>query len=137
MLHKNRTWQVSDWNLTLEQMAEIAKESDWNFCLCQGFHLFINGREVYLLNDSNQPDPLHYFQEYAPVVITERKEIAPGQWLCVGVPIESLTVNMKGGAPLVKLLESLGKPANDCGSLAVPFEFRLDSGESHTCEHCI
>ena len=137
MLHKKRTWQVTDWNLTTEQMAEIAKESGWNFCLCQGFHLVINGREVYLLNDSNFPDPLHYYQEYAPVIVTEKKEITAGQWLCVGVQIESLTVNMEGGTPLVKLLESLGDPANDCGSLAVPFEFRLDQGEKHTCENCM
>ena len=71
------------------------------------------------------------------MVVTKKKEVTAGQWLCVGIQIESLTVNVGGGTPLVKLLESLGDPANDCGSLAVPFEFRLDSGESHTCEHCL
>lgn len=136
MLHKQRTWQVSDWNLTLEQMAEIARESDWNFCLCQAFHLSIAGREIYLLNDSNFPDPLHYYQEYAPVIVTSKQETAPGQWLCMGIQIESLTVNMAGGTPLLELLTSLGDETNDCETLAVPFEFRLDSGDKHACQHC-
>jgi hypothetical protein len=136
MLHKSRTWQVSDWNLTLEQMAEIARESDWNFCLCQAFHLVIDGREIYLLNDSNHADPLHYFQEYAPVVVTSKRETAPGQWLCAGVQIESLTVNMKGGKSISELLARLGNPANDCNSLAILFEFHLDRGDKHICLHC-
>ena len=135
MLHKNRVWQISDWSLSPEQMAEIAKESGWNFCLCQGFHLVIEGREVYFLNDSNHADPLHYYQEYAPVVVTEKREIAPGQWQCLGTQIESLTVNMPGGTPLIKLLESMGDPNQDCGLNAV--SFRLDAGDQHTCQHCM
>jgi hypothetical protein len=134
MLHKKRTWQVSDWNLTIEQMAEIAKESGWNFCLCQAFHLLIAGREIYLLNDSIHPDPLHYYQEYAPVIVTSKQETAPGRWRCAGFQIESLTVNMEGGTPLSSLLESLGDPANDCGITAVTFT--LEAGDRHSCGDC-
>jgi hypothetical protein len=134
MLNKNRTWQVSDWNLTIEQMVEIAKESDWNFCLCQGFHLLINGREIYFLNDSIHPDPLHFYQEYAPVIVTSKQEIAPGKWRCEGFQIESLTVNMAGGTPLAELLAHLGDQDNDCGTNKVAFN--LEAGDQHICENC-
>lgn len=134
MFHKKRTWQISDWNLTVAQMVEIAKESDWNFCLCQGFHLVINNREIYFLNDSIHPDPLHFYQEYAPVVVTSKQEIAPGKWRCEGVQIESLTVNMAGGTPLADLLTHLGDQINDCGSNKVTFN--LDAGDQHLCENC-
>jgi hypothetical protein len=134
MLHKNRIWQVSDWNVTSEQMTEIAKESDWNFCLCQAFHLLIAGREIHFLNDSIHPDPLHYYQEYAPVIVTSKQETAPGRWRCSGFQIESLTVNMEGGTPLSRLLERLGDPAHDYQGHAV--SFTLEAGESHSCPDC-
>ena len=135
MLHKNRTWQVTDWNLTIEQLAIIARESGWNFCLCQAFHLVVDGREIYFLNDSNEPDPLHYYQEYAPVIMTEKTEVAPGKFVCTGQQIESFTVNMEGGASLLELLRTLGDPGQDCGAHAVTFH--LDDGEKHTCQHCM
>ena len=134
MLHRDRIWQVSDWNLTVEQMEQIAKESGWNFCLCQAFHLVINGRDIYFLNDSIHPDPLHYFQEYAPIVVTTRTETPTG-WLCTGYQIESLTVNAQSGTPLLNLLLDLGNSEKDCGKNAVTF--RLERGEQHTCANCM
>jgi hypothetical protein len=134
MLHKKRIWQISDWNLTVAQMVEIAKESDWNFCLCQGFHLTVKDREVYLLNDSIHPDPLHHYQEYAPVVVTRKQEITPGKWRCEGFQIESLTVNMAGGTPLADLIAHLGDQANDYGANKITFN--LEAGDQHLCENC-
>ena len=132
MLNK-RTWQVSDWNTSLEQMQQIATDSGWNFCLCQAFHIIVDGREVYLLNDSNHADPIHYFQEYAAVIVLEKEELSEGRWRCMGIQIESLTVNMKQSS-LLDLLRSLGDPAKDCGTYGV--EFILERGEKHHCGHC-
>ena len=90
--------------------------------------------DVYFLNDSTHADPLHYFQEYAPVVVTTRTETPTG-WLCAGYQIESLTVNVSDGTPLPDLLFDLGNPEKDCGKNAVTF--RLERGEQHTCANCM
>lgn len=132
MVHKRRVWQVSDWNLSIEALAAIARESGWNYCLCQAFHLQINGREIYLLNDSFTPDAVHFFQEYGAVVVTEREELEDGRWRCRGIQIESLTVN--GHTPLVELLSTLGDPAHDCGTSQ--FTFILERGDVHICTEC-
>ena len=135
MLHPTRTWQVSDWNLPPENMAEIAKESGWNFCLCQAFHLVIDGREIYLLNDSITPDPIRNYQEYAAVVVTKKVECGPGYWVCQGHQVESLTVNA-GQTPVLDLLRHLGDPTLDMQDAFGDVAFALESGDRHLCDHC-
>jgi hypothetical protein len=132
-MFNKRIWQISDWNITPEKMQSIALESGWNFCLCQGFHLIVDGREIYLLNDSLKPDSIHYYQEYAVVIVTEKVETFPGTWLCKGIQIESLTVNM-GQSPLLDLLQPLGNSERDCGKQ--PVSFTLQMGDQHICEDC-
>ncbi len=132
-MFNKRIWQISDWSITPEKMQSIALESGWNFCLCQGFHLVVDGREVYLLNDSLNPDPIHYYQEYAAVIVTNKVETIPGSWLCKGIQIESLTVNM-GRSPLLDLLQPLGNSERDCGKQ--PVSFRLQMGDQHICDDC-
>lgn len=133
MFNKKRIWQISDWNITPEQMQTIALKSGWNFCLCQGFHIIVDNREVYLLNDSLNPDPIHYYQEYAAVIVQEKVETLPGSWICKGIQIESLTVNMDQ-TPLLDLLRSLGDPAKDDGKQLVFFTVQM--GDQHSCGDC-
>lgn len=133
MFNKKRIWQISNWNITPEQMQSIALKSGWNFCLCQGFHIIVDHREVYLLNDSLHPDPIHYYQEYAAVIVQEKVETLPGSWVCKGIQIESLTVNM-GQTPLLDLLRSLGDPAKDNGKQLVFFTVQMS--DQHICKDC-
>jgi hypothetical protein len=136
MLCKRTEYQCDHGHLTPEQVAKQAVPSTWNYCQCQAFRLDINGRTVYMLNDSLTPDNVTKYQEYAIVVPIETEEISEGVERITGVQIDSLTVNFYGATEkrIADALMRYGNSAHDEPRGRVVFT--LGHPDKHKCLYC-
>lgn len=129
MFHSNRTnFRTDGKKYTPKELADLFEKMPGQ-CLCQAFILEVDGRVLYLLNDSGDPTAEIYHQEYA--VVERRMEQGLHQF--VGQQIESLTITVPYRDRL-QMFETLGNQDYDvdCGLVLVTVE----QEDRHTCGHC-
>jgi hypothetical protein len=128
-------YQAAPGCLMVEQLVREAVPIIWNYCQCQAFRLNINGRIVYMLNDSLTPDNINKYQEYA-IVVPTAEVVEDGVTRVSGVQIDSLTVNFYGATQSViaEALNHYGDPAHDEARGRVVFS--LEAPGKHKCLYC-
>lgn len=113
---------------TPKELADLFEKAPGQ-CLCQAFIMEVDGRILYLLNDSSDPTAEIFHQEYAVV----EKRMEQGLYQFIGQQIESLTITTSYQNRL-EMFEALGNPDYDmeCGIVLATVEPQ----GSHSCGHC-
>lgn len=129
MFHSNRTnFRTDGKKYTPKELADLFEKMPGQ-CLCQAFILEVNGRVLYLLNDSISSTSETYHQEYAVV------EKLTEQGLCqfIGKQLESVTITCSYRDRL-KMFETLDK--SDYSHVYGQVQVTVEPGDSHKCGHC-